>query len=182
MELGIRDFYLLLHIFGAIIGAGGAYVSDIIFLSSVKDKVISKTELRFMKIGSIFVWTGLVILIITGLLIFSTNTSLYLDSSKFLIKVFIVFVILLNGLVFHLVHLPRIDRHVDHHYPSSDEFSRKKKLLVASGVVSVTSWTLTVILGSLPSIPFSFLEALSYYIVFEIFVVTFSLFFTDRFV
>jgi len=54
-----KTVYTIFHIFGAIIGAGGAYVSDAMFFASIKDEVISKVELRFMKIGSTFVWVGL---------------------------------------------------------------------------------------------------------------------------
>jgi hypothetical protein len=102
------------------------------------------------------------------LLLFSTNPALYLESSKFLIKVLIVFVIFANGIYFHAGHLPMIHRHKDHHYPSSDEFNRKKKFLIVSGVISITSWTLTIILGSLRMIPIDFWTALAGYIIFEI--------------
>ena len=164
----MNTFYIILHVFGAVIGAGGAYLSDIMFLSSVKDRVVSKTELRFLKVGSIFVWFGLVLLVVSGLLIFLSDPSHYANSSKFLIKMFVVLVIFINGLYFHLWHFPLLHRHSDHHYPSSDEFARKKKFLVASGVISITSWTLALVLGSLSTIPVSFSTALVSYIILEV--------------
>jgi len=178
--IDIKTIYTLLHIFGAVRGVGGAYISDAIFCSSVKDRIISKVELRFMKIGSVFVWSGLILLIISGALLFSTNPAGYLESSKFLIKMLIVFVIFVNGIVFHILHLPLIHRHAGQHYPSSDEFTRKKKLLVASGVVSVTSWTLALILGVLRMIPIDFWTALWAYLVFEIVAISLSLLFAKR--
>lgn len=169
MELiDFKSLFIILHIIGAVLGAGGAYISDAIFISATKDRIINKTEFRFMKMGSIFVWTGLFMLIVSGLLLFLTNPVFYLNSSKFLIKMFIVLVIFINGLFFHLIHFPRIYRHISHHYPSSDEFMRKKKLLLISGVISFTSWTLALILGSLSSIPFSFGQALLAYVIFEL--------------
>jgi uncharacterized membrane protein len=173
--IDLKTIYTILHVFGAVIGAGGAYVSDAMFFSSVKDQIISKVELRFMKIGSTFVWIGLALLFVSGLLLFSTNPAGYLESSKFLIKMLIVFVIFLNGLVFHLTHLPRMHRHAGHHLPSSDEFTRKEKLLVASGIVSVTSWTFALILGGLRTIPIDFTTALIAYVVFEIVAVSVGL-------
>ena len=178
--LDLKTIYTIFHVFGAVLGAGGAFVSDAMFFSSVKDKVISKTELRFMKIGSTFVWIGLGILFVSGLLLFSTNPAGYLDSSKFLIKMGIVLVIFLNGLVFHLTHLPRMRRHAGHHYPSSDEFERKKKLLIASGVVSVTSWVFALVLGVLGSIPVTLTEALIIYVVFEVVAVSIALVLSKR--
>lgn len=166
--LDIKTIYTIFHIIGAVLGVGGAYVSDAIFISSTKDRVINKTEFNFMKMGSFFVWVGLFVLIISGLLLFSTNPLFYLSSSKFLIKMFIVLIILINGIFFHVIHFPRIYRHVSHHYPSSDEFMRKKKFLTISGVVSITSWTFVLILGVLRFIPISFIEALLFYVLIEL--------------
>ena len=166
--LDAKTIYTIAHIFGAILGAGGAYVSDAMFFSSAKDKIISKRELQFMKIGSSFVWAGLLILIVSGALLFLTNPSGYMESSKFLIKMLIVLVILVNGVYFHARHLPILHRHADSHYTSSAEFIKNKKLLMISGVISITSWTFAVILGGLRMIPIDFVTALIIYIIFEI--------------
>ena len=157
-----------MHVIGAVIGAGGAYLSDAIFFASTKDRTINKTEFKFMKLGSIFVWSGLALLFISGLLLFSTNPAGYMESSKFLVKMFIVFIIFVNGIFFHVFHFPKIYRHINHHYPSSDEFMRNKKLLMISGVISMTSWTFALILGGLRFIPITFTEALFVYVIFEL--------------
>lgn len=178
--LDLKSIYTIFHVLGAVLGAGGAYVSDVIFISSTKDKTINQTEFRFMKLGSFFVWIGLIILIISGILLFSTNPAGYLASSKFLIKMFIVLIILINGIFFHVIHFPRIYRHISHHYPSSDEFMRKKKFLTMSGVISITSWTFALILGGLRFIPISFTEALFFYILFEAIAIFIALKFFKR--
>lgn len=177
-----HTIYTILHILGAVLGAGGAYVSDAMFFSSVKDRVISSVELRFLRIGSLFVWVGLGILVLSGLLLFSTNPAGYLASSKFLFKMFVVLVILVNGIIFHTVHLPRIHRHAGHHYPSSDEFMRKREILIASGVVSMTSWTIALVLGVLRSVPVDFSTALFYYLAFELMAIVGTLIFSRKLV
>jgi len=176
-----KTVYTIFHIFGAVIGAGGAYMSDVMFFSSVKDRVINKLEIRFMKIGSTFVWIGLGLLFVSGILLFLTDPAGYSSSSKFLIKMFIVLIVFINGVIFHFQHLPLINRHTDHHYPSSDEFIRKKKFLIISGVISITSWTFALILGGLHAIPISFITALTLYITIEIIVVSVALLFSKRF-
>jgi len=62
--LQARELLITAHIFGSIFGAGGAYMSDLIFLSSVRNKHISETEKRFIKMGGRMVWAGLALLII----------------------------------------------------------------------------------------------------------------------
>lgn len=159
-----KGLYTILHIFGAALGAGGAYMSDAMFMSSVKDDKLSATEMRFLRIGSAFVWLGLTLLLLSGVGIFFTDPTFYMDSSKFLAKMSIVLIIALNGLVFHISHLPRMHRHIGAHLPSSDEFTRKKALLVVSGAVSFSSWTSALILGSLRGLPFSYIEIMSIYL------------------
>lgn len=146
----------IFHLLGVALGAGGAYMSDVMFFSSAKDGRISRTELRFLTLGSIMVWTGLAILLLSGLGLFSLDLERYLASSKFQAKATIVLIIFLNGLVFHFSHLDRLKRHTDEHFPSSDEFMRKRPILLASGAISFVSWTSALVLGAIPGLPYSY--------------------------
>jgi len=156
--------YTIGHLFGVAIGAGGAYLSDFMFMQSIRDRKISATEFKFMSLGSKFVWVGLGLLFVSGLGLFSTDPQTYLTSSKFQTKMAIVAILTINGLIFLLVHMPRIKRHQGSHYPSSDEFRRKAPWLLLSGVISVTSWTSAIILGGLRSIPYTFTQGLIGYL------------------
>jgi uncharacterized membrane protein len=171
----VETIYLIAHVFGAILGAGGAFASDAIFFKTVKDGVIDTTELGFMKLMSKLVWAGVFILIASGILLFSTNPAGYLDSSKFLVKVTIVAVIVINGVIFHLIHLPHISKHVGLKINESPTFLKKSTFLMASGAVSMVSWISTVILGMLRKTPYSYLEILSLYLLMVIFAITVSL-------
>ena len=143
---------------------GGAFASDLIFFSSVKDEKVSQTELRFLNIGGKMVWAGLLLIIVSGILIFLTNPEGYLASAKFLAKMTIVAIIFLNGLVFHIIHLPRFHRHASQHFPSSDEFMRAVPYLLVGGVVSSVSWFSAFILGFWKYVPYSYLEMMSAYL------------------
>lgn len=158
-----KTLWTILHLLGVALGAGGAYMSDLMFLSAIKDEKVNKTEMRFLRLGSLSVWIGLTALIVSGIGLFSLNPEGYLASTKFLAKMSIVFIIFLNGMLFHYWHLPRIDRHIDEHFPSSDEFMRLKPYLVSSGAVSVISWTFALILGAMKSVPYSYLNIMSLY-------------------
>ena len=147
---------LIIHLFGVVLGGGGAFASDLIFMSAVKDKKISSTEMRFLRLGGKMVWLGLAILVISGVFIFFGDTENYLHSSKFLAKMTIVGIIIINGLVFHAYHIPRLHRHINNHFPSSDEFIRNAPLLLGSGAISMVSWISAIILGSLRNIPYSY--------------------------
>jgi len=153
-----------LHLLGVVIGMGGAFSSDLAFFSSIRDEKISKTEMRFLKLGGKMVWIGLFVIVISGALLFTENPEHYLNSSKFLAKITIVAIIIANGVIFHAVHIPRLHRHAGQHFPSSDEFMRKAPFLITSGVISIVSWLSAFFLGILGRSPHDYLEILSVYL------------------
>ncbi len=169
--LPIKTIYTIFHVFGAILGAGAAFIGDTMFFKTVKDGVIEKTEFEFMQMNSKIVWIGVAILVVSGILLFMTNPERYLDSSKFLAKVTIVAVIIVNGLAFHFAHLPNLRKHIGMKFAESSAFRDKSFFLLASGAVSVTSWIFTVVLGILRSVPYTYLEILGFYLVVVLFAV-----------
>lgn len=161
--LDISTVYLIAHVFGAILGAGGAFMSDAMFFMSVKDGKFEESEFHFMRLGGKMVWLGLGILFISGVLLVSTAPEYYLTSSKFLAKATIVGVIVLNGIVFHAIHLPNIKKHLGVRFSEAPEFLAKSSFLMMSGAVSMVSWISTIILGMLKSLPYSYVEIISFY-------------------
>jgi hypothetical protein len=162
--LDIKTIYLIGHIFGAILGAGGAFVSDAMFFSAVRDGRIDKHELRFMKLGGKLVWVGLALLLISGALLVSTDPEKYLSSQKFLVKLSIVALIVINGVIFHSIHLPNIHQHLGLKLGDSATFIKKSSFLMISGAISSVSWTATIILGMLKTVPYSYPQILSVYL------------------
>lgn len=169
--ISIKFLLTIIHVLGVIIGGGAAFVGDSIFFSSVKDSSISQTELRFIKLAGKMVWFGLAIITLSGIGIFATNPEYYLASGKFLAKMSIVGILILNGIFFHAIHIPRIKRHVNEHLSSSDEFMRHRPHLLISGGISSTSWLFAFVLGSLSKISLSYLEIMTLYLCFIVFAI-----------
>lgn len=153
----MKSLLVLAHLFGVVLGAGGAFMSDAMFLSSVKDERVTATELRFMRLGGRMVWAGVALLVLSGAALVLTDPGRYLASDRFWAKMTVVAVIIVNGLVFHARHIPLLLRHAGHHFPSSDEFIRNRPFILASGALSMTSWVTALVLGSLSglSLPYA---------------------------
>lgn len=167
MLLGFLDVHSLLtivHLVGVVIGAGGAFASDLMFFSAIKDMKIGSTDLRYLKLGSRMVWAGIIILIISGSLLFLGDLDRYLNSSKFLAKMVIVAVIIANGYVLHAVHLAFFTRHVGKPLRTSDDFLSLSPYMVMSGAISMVSWMSALILGSLRRVPYSFASIVTAYL------------------
>lgn len=158
----IHEFITYIHLIGFALGFGGAMMSDAMFFSTIKDKVITNTEYRFMKLGSRLVWIGLLLLLLSGIVLVLLKPEL-LSSSKFLIKMLIVTVITINGIVFHYVHMPHIISHMHIPLYSSRTFIQKSHFLTISGGISVISWFAAALLGSLSGVSYSFIFLLGVY-------------------
>ena len=161
----LHSIFLITHLFGVVLGAGGAFISDGIFFTSLKDKILSKDEFRILKTASNFIWGGLFLLVISGVGLFTQNVEALSSSEKFISKMTVVGIIILNGIIFHFVHLPFLKRHLDKRLASKTEPSsgRLTPFILASGVISVVSWTSAVILGALRSFSYSYTTFLSVY-------------------
>ena len=162
--LTLKGFYTIVHLFGVVFGAGGAFMSDAMFFSAFKDMRLNKTEMRFISIGSRMVWLGVTILLVSGYLIFETNSDFYLNSSKFLAKMTVVGIIIVNGIFLHLRLIPLCRRHIDSDLKASAEFMNNRAFMFTSGAISFVSWVSALILGALHRIPFSYPELTSVYL------------------
>lgn len=161
----LKTLYLIAHIFGAILGAGGAFASDAMFFSTIKDGRVTEDEIRFMRLGGKLVWSGMALLVLSGIFLVSTDPAGYLNSDKFLAKVTIVAIIIINGIIFHLRHLPHISAHLNITLANSPSFMKGASFLLMSGALSMVSWISTVILGMLKNVPWSYIQIMSLYAV-----------------
>jgi hypothetical protein len=130
----------------------------------VRDGQLAPVEFGFMELGGKIVWVGLVVLILSGSLLFWLNPEGYLASSKFQVKMTIVAIIIINGLVLHLKVLPKFRAAIKEGNMPIGEFIGVHPFVLIVGVVSVVSWSSVIILGALRSIPYSYWLALFMYV------------------
>lgn len=160
-----KTISVILHVFSVIIGMGTALVSDILFNNYIKDGKVQKTESRTLEILSQIVWISLGFIVLSGLFLFLSDPIRYSTSVKFLVKMTIVGVVIINGYIFHRLIHPSLlkidftDTNVHHKYV------KLRKLAFACGSISLTSWILAFTLGMLGHIPLSYLEAIVSYLV-----------------
>ncbi len=156
--------FLIVHLIGTALGAGGAIMSDLMFFTAIRDKKLTKSELTFLHVGSVAVWSGFVLLVLSGVGLFYQNPEGFSESTKFIAKMAIVAVIFINGIILHFYHFPKMRKESGKYFYRSKEFMQNTSFLVISGVVSIVSWLATIILGALRSLPYSSLEILFVYL------------------
>jgi hypothetical protein len=167
--LSTYSILIITHLLGVVIGAGSAFMTDAMFFNSIKDRRISNTEMSFLRLGSKMVWIGILIIVASGATLFFRSPQEHLASARFMAKMTIVAIIIINGAVFHFFHLPHLQRHTEIHFPSSPEFMKRVPFLSISGVISMVSWVSAIFLGSLRSLPFSYSQVISVYVAIIVF-------------
>jgi hypothetical protein len=105
---------------------------------------------------------SLVIIIASGFLLFLSDVDKYINSAKFLAKMSIVLVLLINGYV--------LNKYVWPHLLGKGFFVLKReqntrRLAFVCGAISVTSWLVVCGLGVLDRLPMSYSLIMSLYLV-----------------
>lgn len=159
-----KTISVIVHVLSVIVGMGSALVSDILFNIYIKDKKIQKHENQTLSTLSIIVWISLAFIVLSGLALFLSDPLKYAYSVKFLVKMTIVGVIIVNGYLFWKAIHPALhkinftDTNMHHKYV------RLRKASFAMGAVSLASWLSAFVLGMLGHIPLTYLEAIVGYI------------------
>ena len=120
-----------------------------------------------MRVLSNLIWLGLAILLITGGAIFLTDVDKFSVSSKFLTKMVVVGVIILNGAVLSLIVSPKLFKIslTTGQEQSADLLKRLRRWAFALGAISITSWYSALVLGSLDKISLEFSQAFFVYVI-----------------
>ena len=157
----LHTFLIIGHIVGVAIGAGGATMSDVLFVTSIADNRIDRSELRLLKIASKVVVIGLLLLTVTGLGFLLTGSP---TSPRFWAKMTIVLIAAVNGFVMHRLLFPLFERCARERTAiGSAEFTRYTPLLVVAGPVSAISWYAAIVLGAWRSLTLTYWQYITVY-------------------
>ena len=168
MELnGLTEFFaqhksivIVGHAMAAAIGLGAATVSDLLFFKFLKDGNITNKETPILDLMTKIMWVAVALLALTGIKLFLSNPEVYAVSSKFIVKMAIVGVIIINGVVMTKYLHKNMQK-----LTFTDKYHKRvKKIAFASGAISISSWYISFILGSIRSIPFNVVTGLSAYL------------------
>ena len=148
INIDFDEIAVFIHIIGVALGAGGAFITDVVFINMIKSKTFEKTHIKIITLISKTIWIGAAIVVSSGLVLFIKNSEYYLGNPQFLAKMTIVAIILINGATFHFYQLPLLEKLKDKPVGAITKFSNRREILLVSGAFSSTSWVTTIILGS----------------------------------
>lgn len=157
-----KHVFVIIHVIAVVVGMGSAIVTDILSLKFGFNKVLSTFEVYIIRFLSRVVTIALGLIVLTGLLTFLSNPEGYLASVKFLTKMTVVGILVINGYLLHKYVFTHIG---DKNIFSSPKKRRLRKIGFALGAISLVSWISALSLGILLHIPVSYDTAIGIYIV-----------------
>ncbi|OGI63630.1 hypothetical protein A2733_00510 [Candidatus Nomurabacteria bacterium RIFCSPHIGHO2_01_FULL_40_20] len=156
----IKPVSTIFHVLSAVVGMGAALMGDFLFNFYSKDKILNQTEIQTLNVLSKIVWYGLLLLLISGLMLFFSNPDRYLSSDKFLAKMTILVVLVLNGFFLSKEIWPRLTKKG---FLTDRKERKTRKIAFACGTISVISWISVLAFGVLNSVNFSYVGILAIY-------------------
>ena len=171
-----KGVIVIFHALAAAIGVGSATITDIFFFKFLKDYKISEGERTTMDTLSGVIWVALGVLVITGVGLFIPNSDELLQNSKFIVKVVGVLVLIINGMLLNLIISPKLMEisFGEDKLETKEELRFMRRLALALGGVSISSWYMVFIMGSIRKIPISTSEGLGMYGALLVLVIIFS--------
>jgi hypothetical protein len=151
-----KQVSIAVHVLAVVVGMGSALISDALFNRFIADFKIDKIEHRVFSVLSKIIWISLLVMVVSGTAIFMSDVVGYSNSDKFLAKMTVVILIIINGLFFKMYIDPSI-RKIDfsddngHH-----KYVKIRRLSFAFGAVSVISWLFVCGLALYKNSPFSY--------------------------
>jgi hypothetical protein len=163
-----KPIIIVLHALAAAVGLGAVVTTDTLFFKFLKDFRISRKEADTLDTISKIIWTAILLLLITGVLLYLSAPLDYLAKSKFITKVIVYVIVVLNGIALNAVISPYLIKLSFNEDAEVLRKNRKFRLLrrisFASGALSMVSWFVIFILGSIRGIPVTTVQALTVYL------------------
>ncbi len=156
----------LAHVLFMAIGVGGVTITDVLFFKFLRDHIITKDELSVMNTLSKVIWVAIGGAVLSGLGLFLPDREGLLESSKFLAKMTIFAIVLINGALLNFWIAPQM----------TNIFSGKKnlgssklhlirKFAFALGAISIISWYSVFFLGAWRRLEFDYSHIIGFYLV-----------------
>ncbi|MBM3261527.1 hypothetical protein FJY93_03855 [Candidatus Kaiserbacteria bacterium] len=102
---------------------------------------VATLDRRAVRMLHYLMWTGLSLMIATGLILFSRAPSYYLGRPAFLMKMCVVAILVVNGILIGRLQGIALER------PFASLSSKEKLPLMASGAISTAAWIAAPLIG-----------------------------------
>jgi hypothetical protein len=146
-----RQYHLTVHLLGLVLGLGGTLIVDIMFTHFLRKYDITAGDSVILHLIGQMIILGLILLLLSGLALFIPGQDLYLDSSRFLMKMTVVFFVIMNGIALNFYVTPKMKK-ISLKEEEQGRYETFKKISFALGGISILSWLSAFLLAMLKDV------------------------------
>lgn len=160
--------YLVIFSLGLSIAAGAAFLSNLLFVTSIRDGKISVDEYRVLKNSRSVTWVGIILYAFAGVGLFTISAEAMLGLGIFYADMTIAGLMLINAFVFQYFHLPQLEKRVGKNLLDGKGKQANSNLvayLLVSETVSVVSWVFIILHHVMYRLPASYEVVMTTYFV-----------------
>ncbi len=143
-----HEYNLAIHLLGLTMGLGGTFIIDIMFSHFMRNYTFSASESLIMHLISQMIIFGLILLILSGAALLILDYESFLKNPRFIMKMIVVGVVILNGAVLNLYITPKMEK-ISLLEEENYQHERLNKISFALGAVSIVSWLTAFLLAML---------------------------------
>ncbi|MCF7815620.1 MAG: hypothetical protein K9M10_01695 [Candidatus Pacebacteria bacterium] len=159
--------YLVVFSLGLSIAAGAAILSNILFMTSIRDRKVSADEFHILVQSRKVVWFGIILYAFAGVGLFTLSAEAMLGLGIFYADMTIATLMIINAFVFQYYHLPKISEQMDKEsFGAGDEASSSNlnAHLIVSETISVVSWVFIILHHAMYRIAVDYTDVISLYL------------------
>ena len=163
--------YLVIFSIGLSIASGAAILSNLLFITSIRDGHISQDEYRILRTSRSVVWVGIVLYTFSGVGLFTLSAEAMLGLGIFYADMTIATLMGVNAFVFQYFHLPRLGTLVDTDFTKTSKKTAPSNFLaylVISEAISVSSWIFIILHHAMFRFPGSYSMVMAAYCFFVV--------------
>jgi YVTN family beta-propeller protein len=158
--------YLVIFSLGLSIAAGAALLSNLLFVTSVRDGKLSEDEYRILRHSRSVVWVGIVLYVFAGVGLFTISAEAMLGLGIFYADATIAGLMVLNAFIFQYFHLPALQKRVGKNLLDGNGKQKESNLIVyllVSESISVASWIFIILHHAMYRLPATYSMVMSAY-------------------
>lgn len=163
----LHFIYLTIFSLGLSFGAGGAVLSALLFITSMKDGTLSDDEYQILEQSRKFVWFGVILYTFAGIGLFTLSAEAMMKLGFFYASMTFAVLMLLSTFIFHSRHLPEIKKRIKKGLADVEGKKVSTNLnvhLIICETVSVVSWVFLILHHAMYRLPVNYSAAMTVYV------------------
>jgi len=155
-------WWVVVHVVGAVLGAGAATVNDVLFMRAIGSQTEGEAYRRYSQTLSLVAWIGVVLIAISAFAFWRIRPEFFL-SQKVQLKLWLSVFVALNGIAMNIVLGSRVNAMKPADWQLANKLSWAMFPGAVLGGISAVTWYTLLLLGAVGRVDWTAMQILPWY-------------------